>query len=217
MTLELAPDPVVEELRRLLPEATVRGGSFAHWLPPLAEVPAESRVGELLRARKLATNACLGDLLGKVGLPPAIPARRACGEREWPAGYVGSVSHKGTKVVVALASAGALGAIGVDIETADAGGLARVEALQAGPDLPPSLPPRIAVPVLFSVKEAAFKALFPVVRQRMAFEDLAVRWSPTHVDGVLQGSVAFRDVPVDVQCSTGVPAWIVTCALVRTV
>lgn len=216
MTLSLAPDPVAEELQRLLPEAMVSGGSFAHWLPPPAEVPTESRVEKLLWARKLATEASLGDLLERVGLPPVVPARRTCGERTWPVGYVGSVSHKGTKVVAALASLDGLHAIGVDIEAADAGGLAGVEALRAAPDLPPGFHPRIAVPLLFSVKEAAFKALYPVVRERMAFEDLAVRWSAASAGGALHGTSAFGSVPVDVRCSTSVPAWIVTCALVRT-
>ncbi len=43
------------------------------------------------------------------------------GARDWPVGYTGSVSHKGTKVVAALTRIGRVTSVGIDIETLDGG------------------------------------------------------------------------------------------------
>ena len=191
------------------------GGCFSSWLPPLAEVPRRRRADELLRARKVAASVCLKDLLARAGLPPIEPRHRSSGEREWPSGYAGSVSHKGTRVVAALTPVGPFRALGIDIETADAGNLVDVRSLRASADLPPDLMPRIALPVLFSVKEAAFKALFPLVREPVAFEDIRVSWGDDCSAEFLHGTTRFRGLSLVVRCSTAVPAWVVSCALAR--
>ncbi len=191
------------------------GGCFARSLPPLARISRDDRVDELRRVRSLATRTCLTDLLRSAGLPAVEPSRRVSGERAWPSGVLGSVSHKGTKVVAVLAQFGAFDGVGVDIEAAEPGDLLRVGALRTAPDVPPGLDPRVAVAALFSVKEAAFKALFPLVKERLTFEDLLIRWSADGVDGVLQGTTVFRRASIEVRCSTGVPGWVVSCALVR--
>lgn len=193
------------------------GGCFAHWLPPLATVPGPKRADERLRAREVATALCLKDLLARSDLPPVEPRRRSSGEREWPSGYAGSVSHKGTRVVATLTPVGVVRALGVDIEWADPGNLADVPSLSASADSPPALAPSIALPVLFSVKEAAFKALFPLVRETLAFEDIRVSWEDGCSPEFLHGTARFRDWSLVVRCSTAVPAWVVSCALARAV
>lgn len=211
----LSADPVAEELQGLLPEAEVCGGCFSHLLPSLTEVPARRRAGELRRATKAATSVCLQDLLVRAGLPAIEPRNRSSGEREWPSGYAGSVSHKGTKVVAALAPIGPFWALGVDIETADPGNLADVPSLRTSPDLPPDLTLDTALPVLFSVKEAAFKALFPLVREPVAPGDTRVSWGDDCSTEFLHGTTRFRGWSLVVRCSTVVPAWVVSCALAR--
>ena len=191
------------------------GGCFSSLLPPLAEVPGSRRADALRRAEKAATTLCLKDLLAGAGLPAIEPRNRSSGEREWPAGYAGSVSHKGTKVVAAFAPIGAFRALGVDIETAEPGSLADVPSLCTSPDLPQNLTPGIALPVLFSVKEAAFKALFPLVREPVAPEETRVSWGDECCAEFMYGTTRFRGWSLVVRCSTVVPGWVVSCALAR--
>ena len=100
--MDLRAHAIVAELRRLMPEAGVAGGSFAHWLPHPRHVAPAERARLLETARRGATHLCLTDLLVRVGLHAIEPARLASGARKWPKGYTGSVSHKGTTVVAAI-------------------------------------------------------------------------------------------------------------------
>ena len=208
--MDLRPDPLVEELRRLIPESDVAGGSFAHWLPhPRAVAPAE-RAGMLERARREATRSCLIDLLVRVGLGASEPARRTSGAREWPKGYTGSVSHKGTKVVAAIASIDRMPSIGIDIERVDGGGAPEILGLDAA-EQPWSVPDAEGRVIVLSVKEAVYKALHPILGHPFGFADVAVSW-------LRRGSARRRGVAracglkLHVRCSVAVPAWIVSTA-----
>ncbi len=211
--MHLKPDPLVDELRRLAPEISVGGGSFAHWLPPPAEVSPGRRVELLERTRRNATGRCLTDLLESAGLPTLEPGRLASGERDWPAGYVGSVSHKGAKVAAALAPAGVVGSLGIDIETQDGAedlsgisGLTTADAMLPASDV-------VGPTINFSVKEAIFKALYPILGRRLGFEDVTVLWMDVRPSG-MSGTGRYRDVALDIRCSTAISPWVASVALV---
>src|SRR4051794_30497302 len=95
---------VLPALRRLLPDAAVAGGSFAHWLPDPRSLPSSERRGAFSAAKAAATEECISHLLNGAGLPPVSVVRQDDGQRRWPFGFVGSLSHEGTTVVGALAS-----------------------------------------------------------------------------------------------------------------
>ena len=209
--MHLRSDPLVDELRRLAPEVSVGGGSFAHWLPSPAEVSPDERAGLLERTRQDATGRCLADLLASAGLPAVEPGRLASGERDWPVGHVGSVSHKGTKVAAALVPVGLVRYLGIDIETQDgAEELLGVSGLTAAdPMLPAS---EVVGPIInFSVKEAVFKALSPIFGQ-LGFEDVTVSWTDVRSSS-MSGTARCRNVALDVRCSAAIPPWVASVAL----
>ena len=212
--LDLQVDAVVGELRSLAPEVLVEGGSFAHWLPELGKVSAENRHSVLQCAKEEATACCLGNLLVSAGLERHEPKRLPSGPRDWPAGYVGSVSRKGTKIVAALARRGQWAAIGIDIETRSGSKeLAGVPGLCAATELPPGVGDGDSVVVL-SVKEAIFKALHPVLGQPMGFDDVSVSWKAGG-RRVLYGETRCNGRAVQVRCSMAVRSWVVSVALTR--
>ena len=205
--------PLVDELRRLAPEVNVSGGSFAHWLPHPATISPIDRAVIRERAEQEATGRCLTVLLASAGLPAIEPRRLASGARDWPTGYSGSVSHKGTTVVAALVSAGQARSLGIDIETRDgAAELSTIKGLSAVDELPPDWTSAGPV-ILFSVKEAVFKALHPVIDRRLRFEDIAVSWTDIRSSRCLLGIAHCGCVSLDIRCSIVVPGHVASVAL----
>ena len=212
-TRDLRTDPLVDDLRRLASGISVTGGAFTHWLPPLADVPPDDRDAVLRRATRNATGRCLTDLLAEAGLPAAEPGHLASGSRDWPAGHVGSVSHKGTRVVAALAPTSEVRALGIDIETRDrVEGLSEIDGMVAADELPfghETLGPVI----LFSVKEAVYKALNPIAGWAFSFDDVKVSWARVHSSD-MRGTARVEGVAVDIRCSIVLPWWVASVALV---
>ncbi len=210
--MHLTLDPLVDELRRLAPEVSVSGGSFAHWLPSPKDVPSAKRAEVLERAKRAATGKCLTDLLASAGLPAIEPGRLASGARKWPAGYMGSVSHKGTKVAAALIRIGETRSVGIDIETLDGDReLSEIKELTGSDELPPGLG-TTGSEILFSVKEAVYKALNPVLGIRLRYEEVQVSWKETAAHR-MSGVARFDRITVEVRCSTEVPSWVGSVAL----
>ena len=204
---------MVDELQRMAPEIVVAGGSFD--LPPPRDVPPLDRRGLLTTAQQMGTRKCLTDLVARVGLPAVEPVRLATGAREWPAGWTGSVSRRGTTVVAALAPADQLAAIGIDIERVDDRPIPPLRGLDAT-ELPWRVSEIVGRTIVFSVKEAAFKALNPVFGRPLDFPDVVLSWrslggadSPDRCRGVARAC----GVTVDVRCSLAVSRWVVSVAL----
>ncbi len=90
----------------------------------------------------------------------------------WPAGAVGSIAHAGNWSVAVAARAGDARSLGVDLEMLE-------------PPLEPAVDRLVRTPaerrrhpgagkVVFSVKETVYKALFPMTREALEFEDVDV-------------------------------------------
>ena len=195
----------------MMPECRVAGGSFSHWLPHPRDVPRTDRQRVLLETQREATGSCLTDLVASAGLPAVEPSRRASGARKWPAGYTGSVTHKGTTVLAAIAPPDQMMSIGIDVERLEAQDVPPIHGLDAA-EQPWPLADSGARTILFSVKEAAYKALHPILGGPLHFADVAVFWlAPDPVRR--RGLARACGVTLDVRCSIAVASWVLSVAL----
>lgn len=87
-----------------------------------------------------------------------------------PVGFTGSISHKGTRAVAIVAPAD-LGVVGIDIEYAAAprGDIGRRILTEREPTVTGKLLTRV-----FAIKEAIYKAVDPVVRRYVGFQDVEI-------------------------------------------
>ncbi|PLP55493.1 4'-phosphopantetheinyl transferase [Mesorhizobium loti] len=113
-------------------------------------------------------------LLRQLGHPDVAVPRGKAGEPVWPIGVVGSIAHDADIAIAVSARAETVRSVGVDIEL----------ATPLPPDLEPIVvtprdrlgdcDPAIAGKLAFVVKEAAYKASFPLDGEVLGFEDIAV-------------------------------------------
>ena len=208
--MHLQADLLVDELKHMVPELRIAGGSFAHWLPPdPRDVPPTDRQVVRLATQRDATGKCLTDLVAGVGLAAVEPRRLASGARKWPAGYTGSVSHKGTTVVAAIASTDRMTSIGIDVEQRDAKGVPAIHGLNAA-ELPWSVSGADGRAILFSIKEAAYKALHPILRRPLDFSDITGLRCKESTSVLSRSNKTKRLITVARTCLTmplGQPVW----------
>lgn len=131
-------------------------------------IPA--RVAEFAGGRTAARAA-----MAQLGLPPcAIPARP---DRtpHWPKGVVGSISHAGPLCIAVVGRSADWRMIGVDLEPDHPLPRDLVPEI-ATPDelaLLAPLPEALAATRIFSAKEAAYKAQYPLTEALFGFEAMA--------------------------------------------
>jgi 4'-phosphopantetheinyl transferase EntD len=128
-------------------------------------IPA--RIAEFAGGRSAARAA-----MAQLGLPPrAIPARpdRA---PHWPEGVLGSISHAGPVCLAVVGRSADWEMIGIDLEP-DRAMAAELVSEVASPDelaaLAP-LPATLAAARIFSAKEAAYKAQYPLTGALFGFD-----------------------------------------------
>jgi 4'-phosphopantetheinyl transferase EntD len=137
------------------------------------------------RRREFASGrACAHRALARLGFAPGpVPAGER-GEPLWPAGAVGSIAHCDGYRGCAVARAADLATIGIDAEPhaplpagliAD---VARPEELSALAELARAEPGVHWDRLLFSAKEAVYKAWFPLAERWLGFEDAALTIEP---------------------------------------
>ena len=101
------------------------------------------------------------------------------GEPLWPEGFVGTISHSGDLAVAVVGRRADYDGLGVDVEQRSPGLSARGARLVCTPaefdwvDQDPSSTRRT---LLFSAKEAIFKALYPIERIWLGFGDAELTW-----------------------------------------
>lgn len=147
---------------RLFPEEAAAATGFA-----------PTRLAEFQLGR-----ACARRALARLGMLPQAIAVGARREPCWPAGIVGSISHAGGMAVAAVAHRRSFAALGLDIEAAAAlePGLIdtvcrpeEARRLRSG-----SADAAAGALLVFSAKEAVYKALWPLVRRFIDFQDVAI-------------------------------------------
>jgi 4'-phosphopantetheinyl transferase EntD len=124
--------------------------------------------------------ACARAALAQLGLPPAAIPRGPRGEPGWPDGVTGSITHCTGYRACAVARSVDVAALGIDAEPA--GPLpARVLPVVATPAERGWLVERMAAApdvcwdrLLFSAKESAYKAWYPLTGTPLGFGDVVV-------------------------------------------
>jgi 4'-phosphopantetheinyl transferase EntD len=179
MQLDSAHATVIA-LRELITPAHVAGGSFGAWLPPPGGLSSTERERAFQTAQQQAVQQCISALLRAAGLQADTKiATEPTGERNWPAKFVGSLTHKGAVVLGAMAKRSKYVAIGIDLERiADHQALPLDQHSIAPEGIPVGPDPRAGTLISFSAKEAVFKAQFPGSRRRLDFSDVVVAWEP---------------------------------------
>lgn len=160
------------------PQVGVRAASLDADVPPLlpeeapyAEPAVRRRRQELAVGRHLARG-----LLAERGVPPAPLLRREDRTVIWPAGFIGSITHTKDVVAVAVARADEVPWLGIDVE------LSRVSTNLVSRILRPEEQAAVAglaedevrrrTTVVFSAKEAFYKAQYPHTEVYLGFGDV---------------------------------------------
>jgi 4'-phosphopantetheinyl transferase EntD len=128
----------------------------------------------------LTARACAHGALSELGLPPSPIAMGSSGQPLWPPGVVGSITHCDGYRACALAHSERAAAVGIDAEPHTElprgvlGAIARseerirlAETLRAAPHIHCDR-------LLFSAKEAAYKAWFTLTERTLDLEEIAV-------------------------------------------
>jgi 4'-phosphopantetheinyl transferase EntD len=119
---------------------------------------------------------CAHRTLAALGADVDVIARGRRGEPLWPEGFTGSISHT-DGIAAAIAAPSTLGSLGLDIEVAGAVTddlWDHVLTEQEQSRCASSADPQVAASELFGIKEAAFKALYPLVQREVDFLDAVV-------------------------------------------
>jgi len=167
-------------IARLLPAGVVvSAGRIADANAPLtaAELTSAARMSprrlrEFAAGRHHARSAL--EQLGLRSPQLAVGPDRA---PQWPAGFVGSISHAGDLVLAVAAQSRALRAIGVDLEPAvplDADLLPRVCRPEELARLATSAAPSRRAKLIFSAKESAYKCIAPLTGAFLEFEEVEI-------------------------------------------
>lgn len=143
----------------------------------------EAAVGQAVEKRRrefTTARACVREAFAQLGLPPSAVTNGSRGEPCWPPGVVGSITHCDGYRACAIARAPDMITIGIDAEphaALPAGVLSDI----AGPEELSWLgEQRRSAPgvhwdrLLFSAKEAVYKAWFPLAKRWLGFEDAVV-------------------------------------------
>jgi 4'-phosphopantetheinyl transferase EntD len=145
---------------------------------------AVSRAVEKRRREFVTARACAREALARLGVAPVPIPPGPRGEPHWPAGIVGSITHCHGYRACAVARAEELATLGIDAEPNEplpAGVLREI----AGPEERASLrelgrgePAVCWDRLLFSAKEAVYKAWFPLAGRWLGFEDATLALDP---------------------------------------
>lgn len=172
--------------RAVLPNATaVRATRIAGTQERLTPDEARHVAGAVPKRRRefAAGRACAHAALAALGKPaPSIPAG-AAREPVWPAGVVGSLSHEDNLCVAAVHVRRAVQSLGIDIATTTPLDAALLPRICTAGETRALGRARGSLPcdggkLVFAIKEAAYKCLFPLVRQMFGFHDVAVELHP---------------------------------------
>ncbi|MER5887874.1 4'-phosphopantetheinyl transferase superfamily protein, partial [Streptomyces sp. NPDC001941] len=145
------------------------------------------------RVRQFATaRGCARRSMAALGLPPVAVPVGAGGAPRWPSGVVGSITHcDGYRAAAAALERDAL-AVGIDAEPAGPlpEGVLGLVASDAERAALPTAPGICWDRLLFSAKEAVYKAWYPGTRRWLGFRD-------AHLSLYEDGTFAARLLPVD--------------------
>jgi 4'-phosphopantetheinyl transferase EntD len=153
--------------------------------------------------------AAARDALAELGIYGVAIGRGASGEPLWPDGIVGAISHAGDLAIAVVGQQRDYAGLGIDIEQLSRGLTARAARLVCTPAEMEWVNPEAdttRLTMLFSAKEAVFKALFPIEGVWLGFGDAELTWHPERrafeARLLKTASAAHpRDAVLEVRCS----------------
>lgn len=138
------------------------------------EQPYVERAVEVRRREFVTGRACARRALEQIGVEPvAIPSGER-GEPVWPRGVVGSITHCRGYRAAAVARDSDFLSVGVDAEVHEPLPAGVLEQVAFGRELAMVAGGAAGIcldKLLFSAKEAVYKAWFPLARRWLGFED----------------------------------------------
>jgi 4'-phosphopantetheinyl transferase EntD len=132
-----------------------------------------SAVIEVRRASGAARIVARG-LLAQLGCSGIAVPRGASGEPIWPAGMSGSLAHDERVAVAAVGKRSEIGTVGIDVEPAEVLPPEMLELIATPQELRKIAADPLRGRLLFAVKEAVYKAVFPRDREFLEFRDIEV-------------------------------------------
>jgi 4'-phosphopantetheinyl transferase EntD len=161
------------------------------------------------------------DALAELGLPGVGIGRGEAGEPLWPSGTVGAISHSPDLAVAIVGWRSDYAGIGVDVEEPARGPTARAARLVCRPSEMAWVDPEAGttrLTMLFSAKEALFKAVYPIAGVWLGFAEAELSWHAER--GVFEARVLKAvgegypaDFRMEVSCTIG-DGWVLSAAWV---
>ncbi|TGP24315.1 4'-phosphopantetheinyl transferase superfamily protein [Mesorhizobium sp. M1D.F.Ca.ET.234.01.1.1] len=164
--VSLAPPGVLTGCRRIQMEDE-------RYLLPAERASIATR-GHKARAASGAGRRIAHELLGRLGSVDIAVTRGGLGNPIWPPGTVGSIAHDDEMAVAVAARTDAMRSVGVDVEPALPLPADLLPIVAAPQDRLGDLDPGMGGRILFAVKEAVYKASFPLDGRVLGFEDIAI-------------------------------------------
>jgi len=123
--------------------------------------------------------AAARDALADLGVAAVAIGRGPAGEPIWPMNIVGAISHAGDVGIALAGRASDYAGLGVDVEELSRGMSARAARLVCRPgemDWVDVESGSERLTMVFSAKEAVFKAVYPLERVWLGFGDAELTW-----------------------------------------
>ena len=165
-------------MRRLAPPSVrlgcrlIRQGDEALLLAEeTAAIPARQPVA---RRASGTARALARHLLTLEGLEDAPIGRSSAGAPLWPKGFIGSLAHDEEMAVAAIARHVDALSLGIDVEPAEPLPDDIADLVKCRGDVLADVAPHLATRLLFSAKEAVYKAAYPLDREILGYEHITV-------------------------------------------
>jgi 4'-phosphopantetheinyl transferase EntD len=174
-------------IERILPDCVIAVDTTGEELGATLFVEEERVLGRAVDKRRrefLTARACARTALAELGLPAGPIPSGERGEPLWPQGVVGSITHCEGYRACAVARAQDVVTVGIDAEPHAPlpdgllGDIACPEEALALERLRRCSPQIHWDRLLFSAKEAVYKAWFPLARRWLGFEDALLQLDP---------------------------------------
>jgi 4'-phosphopantetheinyl transferase EntD len=150
-------------------------------LHPLEEQALGPKAVERRRLYYSLGRAAARDALAELGIYGVAIERGPSGEPLWPAGIVGAITHAGDLAIAIVGLGSNYAGLGIDFEQLSRGLTARAARLVCTPAEMAWVDPEAGttrLTMLFSAKEAVFKAMFPIEGVWLGFADAELTWHP---------------------------------------
>ncbi|WP_245472886.1 4'-phosphopantetheinyl transferase superfamily protein [Mesorhizobium sp. M7A.F.Ca.MR.148.00.0.0] len=150
----------------------IRDGDEAHLLPGEAHsIPARRPV---MRRASGAARWIAHGLLAELGAGDLAILRTPTGAPVWPDGITGSLAHDDDMAVAAVAPIGDIASLGIDVEPAQPLPDDILALVTTPADRTDAADRHLAGRILFAAKEAVYKAVYPLDREVLGYEDITV-------------------------------------------